>query len=170
MRNDLGIHPVFANASSDELGVLRTEVDDENGAARSHRHIVVRPADWGICPGKWNDGDVRTFRRLLLIVSIVFSLGANIAVASTPPDTTPPDSIVGHSITHDTVNDFMDLERDVTTCISSNPLPGCGREPTSPGDRGGWQQLLLFAIMLAGMSVIFVRVYFSVRSRDRSTN
>ncbi|MEY2643261.1 MAG: hypothetical protein RLZZ368_1908, partial [Actinomycetota bacterium] len=50
------------------------------------------------------------------------------------------------------------------------PLPGCGREPTSPGDRGGWQQLLLFAIMLAGMSVIFVRVYFSVRSRDRSTN
>ncbi|NDA79115.1 MAG: hypothetical protein EBY07_15350 [Actinobacteria bacterium] len=107
---------------------------------------------------------------MLLIVSIVFSLGANVAVATTPPDTTPPDSIVGNSITEDTVNDFMDLERDVTTCISSNPLPGCGREPTSPGDRGGWQQLLLFAIMIAGMAVIFVRVYFSVRSRDRSSN
>jgi len=61
----------------------------------------------------------------------------------------------------------MDLERDVTECISSNPLPGCGREPTSPGDRGGWQQLLLFGVMLGGMAVIFVRVYFSVRSRDR---
>jgi hypothetical protein len=29
---------------------------------------------------------------------------------------------------------------------------------------------LLFAIMIIGMAVIFVRVYFSVRSRDRSTN
>ncbi|MFZ9232412.1 MAG: hypothetical protein ACO25P_11410, partial [Ilumatobacteraceae bacterium] len=81
-----------------------------------------------------------------------------------------PDQVTATPITEDTVNDFMDLERDVTTCISSNPLPGCGREPTSPGDRGGWQQLLLFAIMIAGMAVIFVRVYFSVRSRDRSSN
>jgi hypothetical protein len=102
---------------------------------------------------------VSTLRRVLTVVlaaSLILGLSAP-ASASTPPDTSPPD----------TVNDFMDLERDVTTCISSNPLPGCGREPTSPGDRGGWQQLLLFVIMLSGMAVIFVRVYFSVRSRDR---
>lgn len=86
--------------------------------------------------------------------------GSVSASASAPPDTSPPD----------TVNDFMDLERDVTECISSNPLPGCGREPTSPGDRGGWQQLLLFGVMLGGMAVIFVRVYFSVRSRDRGAS
>jgi hypothetical protein len=113
---------------------------------------------------------VRTLRRLLLIVSIVFSIGGGVAIASAPPDSTPPDQVTATPITEDTVNDFMDLERDVTTCISSNPLPGCGREPTSPGDRGGWQQLLLFAIMIIGMAVIFVRVYFSVRTRDRSSN
>jgi hypothetical protein len=98
------------------------------------------------------------------------SLGVDGVRASTPPDTTVDDTIAPNdSAPVDTVNDFMDLERDVTTCISSNPLPGCGREPTSPGDRGGWQQLLLFGIMLGGMAVIFTRVYLSVRSRDRSS-
>lgn len=66
-----------------------------------------------------------------------------------------------------TPNDFMDLERDLTQCISSNPLPGCGREPTSPGDRGGWQQFLLFGIMVTGMGIIFWRVGRSIRARDR---
>lgn len=60
-------------------------------------------------------------------------------------------------------NDFMDLERDLTQCISSNPLPGCGREPTSSSDRGGWQQLLLFGILIAGMGAIFGRIFYAVR-------
>lgn len=62
----------------------------------------------------------------------------------------------------------MDLERDLSECISSNPLPGCGREPTSPGDRGGWQQLLLFGIMMGGIATIFWRISRAVRARDRS--
>jgi hypothetical protein len=61
----------------------------------------------------------------------------------------------------------MNLERDVTSCISSIPQPGCGREPTSSSDRGGWQQLLLFFIMFLGMAFIFYRVYRSVRARDK---
>jgi len=94
-------------------------------------------------------------------------VGGFSSAAATPPDTTIPDTTTPGSVTSDTVNDFMDLERDLTSCVSSNPMPGCGREPTSPGDRGGWQQLALFGIMLGGMVVIFVRVYLSVRSRDR---
>lgn len=65
-----------------------------------------------------------------------------------------------------TINDFLDLERSLTECISSNPPPGCGRVPTSPGDRGGWQQLLLFGVMMGGISVIFWRVARAVRRRD----
>lgn len=65
-----------------------------------------------------------------------------------------------------TTNDFLDLERSLTECISSNPPPGCGRAPTSPGDRGGWQQLLLFGVMTGGIAVIFWRVARSVRRRD----
>ncbi len=110
-----------------------------------------------------------SFRRVLLIVVALLAVSAP-ASASVPPDTTVPESPTPDSSPPDTVNDFMDLERDVTECISSNPLPGCGREPTSPGDRGGWQQLLLFGIMLGGMAVIFVRVFFSVRSRDRRSS
>lgn len=62
----------------------------------------------------------------------------------------------------------MDLERDLSQCISSNPLPGCGREPTSAGDRGGWQQFLLFGIMMGGIALIFWRIASAIRARDRS--
>ena len=69
-----------------------------------------------------------------------------------------------------TDNDFLDLERSLTECISSNPPPGCGRVPTSPGDRGGWQQLVLFGVMMGGIAVIFWRVSRAVRTRDAVSN
>lgn len=82
-----------------------------------------------------------------------------VAAASVPPADQPP-----------TTNDFLDLERDVSECISSMPKPGCGREPTSSGDRGGWQQTLVFAVLMTSMAGIGVRVVFAVRKRDRSTS
>jgi len=115
-------------------------------------------------------------RRILSIALLAISLvlggglvGSTAVLATTPPidaqqetqaDTQPPT----------TENDFMNLGRDVTSCISSNPLPDCGREPTSSSDRGGWQQLLLFFIMFLGMVVIFWRVYLSIRARDKNLN
>ena len=36
MRNDLGVHLVFAHATSNELCVLRTEVNNQDSAASSH--------------------------------------------------------------------------------------------------------------------------------------
>ena len=68
-----------------------------------------------------------------------------------------------------TVNDFLDLERSLAECISSNPPPGCGRVPTNPGDRGGWQQLVLFGVMMSGIALIFWRVSRAVRTRDSSS-
>jgi len=82
------------------------------------------------------------------------------AVVTTVDDTSNADG------PDSTINDFLDLERSLTECISSNPPPGCGRVPTSPGDRGGWQQLLLFGVMMGGISVIFWRVARAVRRRD----
>ena len=124
---------------------------------------------------KWHDEGVNIRRILsiaLLAISLALGVGlvsSSMAHATTPPadtqqetqaDTQPPT----------TENDFMNLERDVTSCISSNPQPGCGREPTSSSDRGGWQQLLLFFIMFLGMAFIFWRVFLSIRARDRNLN
>ena len=89
-----------------------------------------------------------------------------VRIVASPPRALSPDSSVDPN-TSTVPNDFMDLERDLTLCISSNPLPGCGREPTGPGDRGGWQQFLLFGIMLTGIGLIFWRVGRSIRARDR---
>jgi len=105
----------------------------------------------------------------VIAMALMASAGPVSAYSSTPPVGSEPVEMQTLSQQPPDTNDFMDLERDVTSCISSNPLPGCGRQPTSSGDRGGWQQLLLFAIMFAGMSIIFWRVYLAVRLRDRQS-
>lgn len=104
-------------------------------------------------------------RRILTtaLFAIALALGVGLVGSSTAHATTPPADTQPPT----TENEFMNLERDVTSCISSIPQPGCGREPTSSSDRGGWQQLLLFFIMFLGMSFIFYRVYRSVRARDK---
>jgi hypothetical protein len=137
------------------------------------RHDSAPEAQFG--GARWHDEGVNIRRILttaLLAIALSLSVGvvsSSTAFATAPPadtqldtqaDTQPPT----------TENDFMNLERDVTSCISSSPQPGCGREPTSSSDRGGWQQLLLFLIMFLGMAFIFWRVYLSVRARDRSLN
>ena len=36
------------------------------------------------------------------------------------------------------------------------PLPNSGTAPKNPGDRGGWEQLMLFGLMTVGVGVIGV--------------
>jgi len=120
---------------------------------------------------KWHDGEVN-IRRILSIalLAITLALGGGLVSSSPAFATTPPSDTQQDTQPPTTENDFMNLGRDVTSCISSNPLPDCGRAPTSSSDRGGWQQLLLFLIMFLGMIVIFWRVYLSIRARDRNLN
>lgn len=114
------------------------------------------------------------FTATSVVAILTFAPVSSSAIATTTDapvaDTTgdPGTSIPDTSIPTDVGNDFLDLERSLAECISSNPPPGCGREPTGPGDRGGWQQLVLFAVMMGGISVIFWRVSKSVRARDAS--
>ncbi|KGA04939.1 MAG: hypothetical protein GM46_12080 [actinobacterium acAcidi] len=135
------------------------------------RHDPAPEAQFGGV--KWHDEGVNIRRILttaLLAIALALGIGfviSSAVVATTPPvDTQLDTQIVDQPPT--TENDFMNLERDVTSCISSSPQPGCGREPTSSSDRGGWQQLLLFFIMFLGMAIIFYRVYRSVRARDKN--
>ena len=120
----------------------------------------------------WHDGGVN-IRRILTtaLLAIALALGVGLVSSSTAYATTPPadteQDTQQETQAPTTENEFMNLERDVTSCISSIPQPGCGREPTSSSDRGGWQQLLLFLIMFLGMAFIFYRVYRSIRARDK---
>jgi len=129
------------------------------------RHDSAPEAQFG--GARWHDEGVN-IRRILItaLFALALALGVGLVSSSTAYATTPPADTQPPT----TENEFMNLERDVTSCISSIPQPGCGREPTSSSDRGGWQQLLLFLIMFLGMAFIFWRVYLSVRARDRSLN
>lgn len=101
----------------------------------------------------------RSLRSLVTVAVTCLALSIGV------PNVSASDSSIADQVP--TTNEFLDLERDLSECISSNPLPGCGREPTSAGDRGGWQQLLLFGIMMGGIAAIFWRIAHAVRSRDR---
>ncbi|HEY8093417.1 MAG TPA: hypothetical protein VID93_06520 [Acidimicrobiales bacterium] len=48
------------------------------------------------------------------------------------------------------------------------PAPNSGHEPVDSGDRGGWEQLLLFGIMAAGSILIFGRVLWAGHQRSRA--
>jgi hypothetical protein len=91
---------------------------------------------------------------MLVAVVLTVGLGAP-AVATIPPEATED-------------NVYLGLERSMTECISALPKPGCGREPVDSGDRGGWQQLLVFGVLMTAMAGIGVRVAFSVRARSRT--
>ena len=47
------------------------------------------------------------------------------------------------------------------------PAPNSGRPPEDAGDRGGWAQLTLFGIVLAGSVLIFGRVLWAAHQRSR---
>jgi hypothetical protein len=58
---------------------------------------------------------------------------------------------------------------DLSECVNSNPPPGCGQKPQSPGDPGGSEQLALFGVMIAGLVFIGIVVGRSVVRRERAT-
>lgn len=91
----------------------------------------------------------------LAVSAVVLAVGtAAPVVASVPPE--PIEE-----------NVYLDLERGVNECISALPKPGCGREPVDAGDRGGWQQFLVFGVLMTAMAGIGTRIVFSVRKRAR---
>jgi len=105
-------------------------------------------------------------RRSITVISLAaVSIVAPLSFGSPVGASVPPGGEDSPPVT----NDFMDLERDVSECISAMPKPGCGREPTSSGDRGGWQQLVVFGVLMVGMAGIGVRIAVSVRARDRES-
>lgn len=58
-------------------------------------------------------------------------------------------------------------EPDLSSCVGLLPKPGCGTEPLASGDRGGAMQIATFAVMLAALVVIGVRIARAVVARDR---
>ena len=43
------------------------------------------------------------------------------------------------------------------------PLPNSGQAPESPGDRGGWEQLMTLGLILAGVGLVAVLVWRGTR-------
>jgi hypothetical protein len=109
---------------------------------------------------------VRPTRTLLGVVAMcTFGLGAAPAVAAAPGDSTPPTSLPAGPEVVGTANEFIPEDANLSDCVSALPRPGCGSEA-----RGGWRQTLVFAVIVAILVVIGVRLAVAVRRRDRTAN
>jgi len=59
-------------------------------------------------------------------------------------------------------NDFLPADRPYTECISAVQPLGCGSEA-----RGGWEQGVLFGVLVAGLVIIGWRIVRSTRRRQQ---
>lgn len=90
----------------------------------------------------------------LLVLTVVLLFGAGLASAGEPagdgsgpaPTNEVPDQVPGGGII---------------------PAPDSGEAPDSPGDRGGWAQLGLLAVLVGGLGVMVALVVRSARRAPR---
>jgi hypothetical protein len=92
---------------------------------------------------------------LIAIAIITFAIGALLAPA-------PTSSASAQTAPTSTTLPFDQGNQGVI------PLPNSGTRPQSPGDRGGWEQLLLAGIMTAGCALIFGRVLWAAHQRSQA--
>ena len=158
---------MFADPAGDQLRVLGAEIDDEDGMTGGPVPRVVPGgtralARWAVGSDSCHDGGVHGATRGVTraiwtaVAAVLIGVGSSAPASATIPPEATEDNV------------YLDLERSVTECISAMPKPGCGREPVDSGDRGGWQQFLVFGVLMSAMAAIGVRVAFAIRSRDRN--
>ena len=86
---------------------------------------------------------------LAVAVATLVILQTPLASSATSPDTSTPA--------------VYDLENEPSECIGFLPKPGCGKQPEDAGERGGALQYLVFAIMIAGLTIVGVAITRSVK-------
>ncbi len=92
---------------------------------------------------------------LVVVVATLFTFQTAFATNAPSPDTSTPT--------------VYDLENEPSECIGFLPKPGCGKAPQDAGERGGALQYLVFAIMIAGLTIVGIAITRSVK-KSRPTN
>lgn len=88
------------------------------------------------------------------MIATMTALGSPAIAHAQVPDPPQPDAIGD--------NEFLPDDADLSDCVGLVERPGCGSE-----QRGGNDQILLFAVLMAGMAVVFGRVFWAMRKGSR---
>ena len=148
----------LADPASDQLCVLGTEVDDQNGVVigRALRltHMMERR---GIT--RFGIAFVLALAASLslLVAPAPASATSHVSLAAAAPADTIPDRPPV------TVSEFFPDEQNLSDCLGLVERPGCGSEA-----RGGWRQTLVFGVLVIGLALIFWRISRGIKA-NRST-
>ena len=103
------------------------------------------------------------FRVVFALITILAALAVPLGVVTAQATDESETTIVEPGAT-DSDNVFLPADRDLTECISSMPKPGCGSSA-----KGGWRQMVVFGLVLAGLGFIATRVIFTARRAMRDS-
>lgn len=98
---------------------------------------------------KWHDIRVKRIALLAVVVATLFNFQTARATIETSPDSTVPSA--------------YDLDNEPSECIGFLPKPDCGKKPQDAGERGGALQYLVFAIMIAGLTIVGIGITRGVK-------
>ena len=104
----------------------------------------------------------REISRRLAIIAATAIAAITLTVIGAGSVSAEEDTDVGDTNTPTaTYNDFIPEERDLSDCISAIPKPGCGSEA-----KGGWRQMLVFGLVISGVSFIGWRIVAGARKNQ----
>ena len=100
---------------------------------------------------RWHDIRVKRIALLTVLVATFVTFQTPLVTSATSPDTSMPAA--------------YDLENEPSECIGFLPKPGCGKKPEDAGERGGAMQYLVFAIMIAGLTVVGIGITRGIKKQ-----
>jgi len=141
----------LANPTGDQLCVLGSEVDDQNGVVigRALRltHVMERRG-----MTRFGIAFVLTLLASLVLLGSSTSTLAWLPEMAVPVDTVPDRPPV-------TVSEFFPDEQNLSDCLGLVERPGCGSEA-----RGGWRQTVVFGVIIVGLGLIFWRISRGIKA------
>lgn len=142
----------LTDPSGDELGVLRTEVDDQDRGAGGGLRLTQGMHRRG--PASPPAALVRALAAVILIAAVALLLLPEASTVSASTDTTQPPTTQPPLID----NDFLPEDANLSDCVGFVERPGCGSEA-----RGGLQMTLIFLALATGLGIIFWRITVGVK-------
>ena len=107
----------------------------------------------------------RRVRRLLAVVVIAAGMSVVGAPAAVP--TASAEVATGVPAQDDTTTTMPPVRDGDSPINDILPQPNSGTAPEHPSDRGGWQQFMVFGLLVGGMGTIVLLVWRESRSARR---
>jgi hypothetical protein len=109
---------------------------------------------------------MRNVRRFCVAFLVALCAGASAPAAFASSSAQTPAAVVAQAPTDSVAPDSTAV--DLNCAKPGVERPNCGVKPQQAGDRGGWLQYTVWALLIVGLIVIFTVVFRSAARTNRA--